>query len=165
MFLRTKRGLSIVAFQLHNYQVAATPSGAKPPKLDPDIRGKKKTKREIRKEYPKFLKDKNDLVKIGWSKSEKSPYEHKAPKSVIGVLAQALMQAGRGGRRFAMDEILPLKQSGGDGDVPSYQAYLALAWLRVESLVTQHGRQGYSLPKGVNLPDEAERRWGKLPAR
>jgi hypothetical protein len=132
----------------------------------PKSKRKKKTRRLSRKaEYPKFLREKDELVKIGWSKSEKSPYEHKAPKSVIGDLAQALVRAGRGGRRFSMDEILPLKQSGGDGEVPSYQAYLALAWFRIESLVTQHGRQGYSLPDGIGLPDEAERRWGKLPAR
>ena len=49
--------------------------------------------------------------------------------------------------------------------MPSYQAYLALAWFRVEALVTQHGRQGYSLPEGINLTNEAERRWDKLPAR
>jgi hypothetical protein len=127
---------------------------------------KKTTRREFRKgEYPKFLREINDLVKIGWSKSEKSPYEHKAPKAVIGLLGQALMRAGRGGRRFSTDDILPLKQSAGDGEVPSYQAYLALAWFRVEALVTQHGRQGYSLPEGIDLMDEAERRWGKLPAR
>jgi hypothetical protein len=43
--------------------------------------------------------------------------------------------------------------------------YLGLAWFRVEALVTQHGRQGYSLPEGVDLTNEAERSWDKLPAR
>ncbi len=144
----------------------AMTSNIRQPQAVPKSRRKKKARRVSRKaEYPKFLREKDELVKIGWSKSEKSPYEHKAPKSVIGVLAQALIRAGRNGRRFSTDEILPLKQSPGDGEVPSYQAYLALAWFRVESLVTQHGRQGYSLPKGIDLTDEAERRWGKLPAR
>jgi hypothetical protein len=144
----------------------AVPAETSSSQRAPKGRSKKKAKRTSRNgDYPKFLREKDELVKIGWSKSEKAPYEHKAPKTVIGLLAQALIRAGRGGRRFSTDEILPLKQSAGDGEVPSYQAYLALAWFRVESLVTQHGRQGYSLPEGINLTDEAERRWGNLPAR
>jgi hypothetical protein len=118
-----------------------------------------------KREYPKFVRTKNDLVKIGWSKSEKSTYEHKAPKSVVGLLAHALVRAGQDGRQFSMDDVLPLKPSAGDSEVPSYQAYLAMAWFRVETLVKQHGRQGYSVPAGINLPDEAERRWGNLPPR
>jgi hypothetical protein len=123
------------------------------------------TRKSRKREYPKFLRERNDLVKIGWSKREKSPYEHKAPKAVIVLLARTLVTAGRGGRRFTMDEILPLKQSAGEGDVPSYQTYLALAWFRVEGLVRQHGRQGYSFPDGIDVANEAERRWAKLPAR
>lgn len=136
------------------------------PRIAPRRGSRRPPGRKSRKdEYPKFLREKNELVKIGWSRSEKSPYEHKAPKSVVDLLAQALITTGRGGRRFTTDEILPLRQASSDGEVPSYQAYLALAWFRVEGLVTQHGRQGYSLPQGMDLTNEAERRWDNLPAR
>jgi hypothetical protein len=105
--------------------------------------------RSRKNEYPKFLREGQSLVKIGWSKSDKKPYEHRAPKRVLDVLVAALLELGQGGRRFTTDELLPLRD--GKDDIPSYQAYLTLAWLRAEHLVRQHGRQGYSLPAGIDF--------------
>jgi hypothetical protein len=48
-------------------------------------------------------------------------------------------------------------------EVPSYQAYLVLAWLRKENMITQHGRQGYSLPSAVNLAASVKEQWERLP--
>src|SRR5438105_955733 len=62
-------------------------------------------------EYPKFLRDGDSLVKIGWSKSEKSTYEHKAPRRVIELLVAALTHGRRAGQRFTMEEALPLKDA------------------------------------------------------
>ena len=50
-------------------------------------------------------------------------------------------------------------------DIPDYQTYLTLAWLRSIDLITQHGRQGYSLPGDSKLERESERLWGQLTAR
>jgi hypothetical protein len=133
--------------------------------LAPKATTPKATPGKLRKsEYPKFLRQGDELVKIGWSKSEKAPYEHKAPRAVVTLLIQALIKIGQDGRVFTMDALLPLRQTRGV-DVPSYQAYVALAWLRTASLIVQHGRRGYSLIKKVDLAAEAERRWNELPSR
>jgi hypothetical protein len=144
------------------------------PEVDPTNRGsqqraavrkpavRKTRKQAARGEYPKFLRDGEELLKIGWSKRTRATYRHKAPKRVLNLVAQALVAKGRGGARFAMDDVFPIRDTESSIDVPSYQAYLILAWLRKEKLVVQHGREGYSLPPEINLTDAIEERWKLL---
>jgi len=115
--------------------------------------------------YPKFMRDGDHLVKIGWSKKEKAQYEHKSPKSVLGQLLESLLAAGREGHRFTTEDVLPLYEAADGSEIPSYQAYLCLAWLRSESLIEQHGRQGYSLVKPDRLAASAEECWERLARR
>jgi hypothetical protein len=114
--------------------------------------------------YPHFVRDGESLVKIGWSKSEGRPYEHKAPHGVLRALVQALVRDGADGKRFTVEPLLPLTDAAGL-DIPDYQAYLALAWLRSIGLVLQHGRQGYSLPENSNLERDSVRQWNALTTR
>jgi hypothetical protein len=123
---------------------------------------KPKTKR-TRREYPKFLRDGEELLKIGWSKRRKGFYRHKAPKRVVLLVTQALQRAAQNGDRFIMDQIFPIRDRESDAEVPTYQAYLSLAWLRKEKLIVQHGRQGYSLSSDTDLTDAVEERWKLLP--
>ena len=115
--------------------------------------------------YPRFFKDGDSLVKVGWSKKEGNEYEHKAPKSAITALAAALNQAGQRKRRFTVDQLLPVRNPTSGEDVPDYQIYLALAWLRdCVKLVDQHGRQGYTLKPG-SLAEQIETHWNSLALR
>jgi hypothetical protein len=116
-------------------------------------------------QYPTFLREGDALVKIGWSKSDKSTYEHRAPRRAIELLVAALSHVGASGQRFTMEDLLPLRDPQDQSDVPSYQAYLVLAWLRKENLIVQHGRQGYSLPPNADLADACEERWQALTVR
>lgn len=59
--------------------------------------------------YPRFLREGENLIKIGWSKSERAEYEHKSPKRLLAALCEALMVAR--GRRITMDKVLPLKDA------------------------------------------------------
>ncbi len=102
-------------------------------------------------------------MKIGWSKREKAPYEHRAPKRVLQLLVESLLRVGGSGQRFTTDDVLPLREEG--TEIPTYQSYLTLAWLREVGLIVQHGRQGYSLLPGANLTQESDRLWNLLPAR
>ena len=120
-------------------------------------------RKATRGQYPKFLRDAEELVKIGWSKRTWATYRHKAPKRVVNLVAQALLGKGKSGVRFAMEQVLPIRDPEGAIDVPTYQAYLTLAWLRKEKLVVQHGREGYSLRPQANLIDAIEERWKLLP--
>lgn len=116
-------------------------------------------------DYPQFVREDESLVKIGWSKSKSKTYEHKAPRSVLRALVQALIRVGSGGERFTVDGLLPLKDTASSSEIPDYQTYLTLAWLRSVDLITQHGRQGYSLLPGKDLERESERFWGQLNTR
>jgi hypothetical protein len=116
-------------------------------------------------EYPKFLREGNSLVKVGWSPSEKSEYEHKSPKEILLVLTAAVSKIGINGRRFSMEKVLPLVNPADNSHVPDYQAYLCLAWLKTLGFLTQHGRQGYSLTTRAPIEPLVETHWAALPPR
>lgn len=126
--------------------------------------GSRKPATRLSKEgaYPKFARRDDQLIKTGWSKTEKREYQHKAPKHVAELLRSALLRAWKSGPIVSTDHLFPLKE--GDGsEVPSYQAYLCLAWLRHEGLVEQEGRQGYRVKSIKSLSEPLERRWAALP--
>jgi hypothetical protein len=114
--------------------------------------------------YPRFLREGDYLIKVAWSKTERSEYEHKSPKGVLNALVPAIARFGAGGKRFTMDAVLPLKDASGS-EVPDYQTYLCLAWLRTMGLIKQHGRQGYSLPRNGDISNAAESEWNRLSTR
>jgi hypothetical protein len=102
-------------------------------------------------------------VKIGWSKKERKEYEHKAPRRVIDALAAAIARHGHNGRRFTTEQIMPIKDPETGDDLPGYQVYVALNWLKTAGLLDKHGRQGYTATKPATLPDTLARAWQKLP--
>lgn len=107
-----------------------------------------------------FYRDNGSLVKIGWSKSQRNEYEHRAPKVAAVTLVDALSQ-GKAGAPLTMESLLPLKDEHGN-DLPSYQAYLALAWLREADAVRRHGQEGYSLEPAYSDTSKLDELWGKL---
>jgi hypothetical protein len=111
--------------------------------------------------YPKFFRHDDWLIKVGYSRSE-GEYEHKCPKSVLNLLTEVLTKAGANGAMFSMSDVLPLTNADGS-EVPSYQVYLCLNWLRDSELVQEHGRRGYSILKSTNLQVSVQARWGQLP--
>jgi hypothetical protein len=121
--------------------------------------------RPKRGEYPKFLREGDNLVKLGWSRSKKAVYEHKSPKKIIPLLVAAISKTGSNGRRFSMDKVLPLTDPREGNPVPDYQVYLCLAWLKTLGFLTQHGRQGYSLTTRAPIEPLIETHWGALPPR
>ena len=115
-----------------------------------------------RMEYPRFGRRGDSLVKVGWSKREKKEYEHKALKRAVDVLISTLIRAGANGRIFKADDILPLADTDDGTEIPAYQVYLILAWLRNLGLIDQHGRQGYSITKPKELSGVVESAWQAL---
>src|SRR5437667_11462151 len=99
-----------------------------------------------RQSYPQYFREDDRLVKRAWSKKERQPYEHKAPREIIEVLLET-MQERRGHQRpFEAADIMPLHRSNGE-EYPSYQSYLALGWLRHAGAIAK-GRDGYLLRGG-----------------
>ena len=120
-------------------------------------------KRPLRAAYPRFARLKNELVKIGWSKKQKKEYQHKAPRHVVDSLADRLVEVAATEDLFSSEQLFPLADQSGQSEIPSYQAYLCLAWFRDQNLVEQVGRQGYRLTDCAGLKDVVDQCWQNLP--
>lgn len=120
------------------------------------------TKKAKGKSYPRFIQSNGDLVKIGWSKSASKEYQHKAPRQVLRAVADALKaQRMDDGVLRPPHEFLPLSHAGGE-QIPDYQSYLCIAWLRDIGIVERHGRHGYSVPDLSNLEGRIADAWTQL---
>lgn len=102
--------------------------------------------------YPKFRRDGDRLVKVGWSRKGRKEYEQRAPIEVVWTFVRVLGERDDRGAAFVMDEVLPLKNETGE-EYPSYQSYMALAWLRSVDVVSKNGRDGYQ-PDASKLDEE-----------
>lgn len=78
------------------------------------------------------------------------------------LLRNRLLESGSPGVVLSTDELFPLTDAEGT-EVPSYQAYLCLAWFRESGLVEQEGRQGYRLKDVAGLADDFDDLWQRLP--
>ena len=155
------RQLRLLAEQTVSLGSTASPSTESETFVSQRAAGKPGSK----KTYPHFFREGETLVKVAWSKSQRSEYEHKAPRKVISLLVEALAKAGPKAKRFTMDKLLPLRDGGGGAEVPEYQVYVGLAWLRDQRLVEQHGRSGYSIGRPETLVADSATCWDKLKAR
>jgi hypothetical protein len=110
------------------------------PKFHPAIESTPKLRKDKTPVYPHFETDHDRLIKIGWSKREKSPYEHKASRELCRAAfdhyASKFDQT-----EFRMDDVLPVRI--GETEIPSYQAYLTLAWLRSLGLIRKRSKDTY----------------------
>jgi hypothetical protein len=131
-------------------------SDALSPPLKPAASRKTKSRKQ---QYPRFGRFRTELVKTGWSKKDKKEYQHRAPRSVVDLLAARLGPFR--GKDFTSDELLPLT---GDDDVevPSYQAYLCLAWFRETGMIVKNGRHGYFVDGTADLKAAVEQHWQQL---
>ena len=115
--------------------------------------------------FPRFEREDDKLVKIAWSKKDRAEYEHKAPRQVVDLLIEAIRSQKGEGAKFEAPDVLPLTDRKSRKEVPSYQSYLALAWLRYEGVVAKHGRDGYSLKPTAATTERLNELWKALPSR
>ena len=115
-------------------------------------------------EFPRFERDQDKLIKIGWSKRDRRVYEHRTPREVVVLVGTAISTQAELNEPFTMEQILPLTKDDGV-EVPSYQAYLVLAWLRSVGLVRRKGREGYALADGPLSGTRLRRLWDSVPER
>lgn len=115
--------------------------------------------------YPRFEREADKLVKIAWSKRDRKEYEHKAPQFVIDSLITSIQNSKGVGAKFVPAEVFPLKHPKSKKEVPSYQSYLAMAWLVHEGVIVKYGRDGYVLKPTAATNDRISSLWSALPAR
>lgn len=119
--------------------------------------------RRVAGDYPRFFRDGDRLVKVAWSKKERRPYEHRAPRAAVQTLLDAIKKRKGEGKQFEAADVLPLVTPTGE-EYPSYQSYLALSWLRHIGVVTKVGREGYVLKPKVATPEKLDELWSGLAA-
>lgn len=145
-------------------EVVSQPTSENPPtqRTQAPRRQRRKSSSANGKGYPRFFRIGGDLIKEGWSKKGREPYQHRAPKRVVLAVAEAIaVSERRKGEPITAESFMPVRDDRG-GEVPAYQSYLCLAWLRQEGLVIQHGRQGYTVPEPAALVQDVERHWNEL---
>lgn len=118
--------------------------------------------RRARKDYPRFVRDGERLVKVAWSKRDKTEYSHRAPRQMIQLVVEKIRKKKGDGKAFQIADILPLRHPETRQEVPSYQAYLVIAWLRQLALVSKRGRDRYIL-KPAASPEKLAEAWDALP--
>jgi len=130
----------------------------------PTRKTRQRTRAEPRAKYPRFEREGDRLIKVGWSKKNGEVYEHRAPKAAVVQFGKHLADRVSPGTVFTMEELLPVPNGNG-GDVPSYQAYLALAWLRGVGAVRRKGRDGYAFSEGAIDEATVESLWTQITER
>lgn len=115
-------------------------------------------------EFPRFEREGDKLIKVGWSKRDDRVYEHRAPQQVVFLVANAIAPKARRKGVFTMGRVLPLTDDAGN-KMPSYQAYVALAWLRSIGTVRRLGKEGYMLVNGALDMSALQRSWDAIPER
>lgn len=125
---------------------------------------KKRTRRSRRganREYPKFFWRGGHLVKVAHSKKT-GHYSHRAPEKALWSVVRAVVGLGAGGKLFTAEAMM--ETEGADGsEVPTYQAYLVLGWLKHEALIEPEGRQGYRVTTEGPLEGAARKKLAALP--
>jgi hypothetical protein len=115
--------------------------------------------------YPRFEREGDKLVKIGWSKKSREEYEHRAPRDAVVAFAQHLGESVSDGQVFAVEDLMPVRAVNGDDEIPAYQVYLTLKWLQDIGAVEKQGRDGYVLRNRALSEGGLDEYWGGLPER
>lgn len=95
-------------------------------------------------QFPHFHRDGDQLIKVGYSKSERKTYEHRSPSTVLTALVEYLAVFAIDGQLFTTERILAQFDRKRPA-VPTYQIYLCLAFLIRRGLVKKNGRLGYTV--------------------
>lgn len=110
--------------------------------------------RRTGRQYPRFLRSENRLVKVGWSKKNGAEYEHRASRATVEAVVAALREMEP--HDFSMKQLMH------DAGVTSYQVHLIAAWLRSVNAVRRAGRGRYAAVSGRLSNAAIERHWQSL---
>ncbi len=119
--------------------------------------------------FPKFFRERETLVKIGYSKTDKRTYEHRSPRAVLAALVDVLSRLGNAGDSgaavFTAEDVMVVRSERLKG-VPTYQIYSCLSFLIRHGLVRRNGRSEYLVEARTgSLESSTESAWSGLPAR
>jgi hypothetical protein len=113
-------------------------------------RKRSKARKGKQANYPRFEVRNNNLIRIGWSKKDKSEYQHKTPREIFDRTVEAMQKLAQSGPGPFMAEKIFENTNSEEGPVPSYQAYVVIGLLRDRQCVEQLGREGYMIPDDIS---------------
>lgn len=142
----------------------SSPASSAAPIVRTEPERKRPAKGKAKPEYPRFERDGDKLVKVGWSKKNKDQYEHRASRETVIGVARHIASRVKAGQVFEVENLLPVPDSA-NGEVPAYQVYLTLAWLRSEGAVEKKGRDGHVLRDASIAVGGLDRLWEEVPVR
>ena len=114
--------------------------------------------------YPRFEREEDRLIKVGWSSSNNRAYEHRVTRDIVEEICRHIASRGQGKKPFKMDKLFPLKLDNGDL-IPTYQAYLVLKWLLGNDVVERRGNDGYVVVDRSFGEETISQIWKKTPLR
>jgi len=141
-----------------------SPTALRRTAANPSIRKVIPRASSTKRDYPRFERDDDKLVKVGWSKKAREEYEHRAPRAAVLVFAEHVGKTTAKGKTFAIEDLLPVHDAAGE-ELPSYQVYLALAWLRQAGAVVKKGRDGYVRVTDPLDGSAFDTLWDQIPER
>lgn len=142
-------------------QPAVTPVSSLNAKSQPKKKRASTARKRSSSKYPKFRRDGDKLVKVGWSKKARKEYEHRAPEAAIDALLASARKRFGEGEYFTAPDVLPITAHTGD-ELPDYQGYLVLKWLHSIGLIVKRGRDQYALASGKDFEGEIRSQWKGL---
>ena len=113
-------------------------------------------------EYPHFLRAHQELVKVGWSSKNEAEYQHRAPRASVSAICDAVERAASGYTPFSRQDLDGRMSSDGE-DIPDYQVYVCLSWLRWAGLLNRVQRGKYSVPNLRRFSKLWKAAWDQLP--
>lgn len=136
----------------------------RPAKSGTRIEKKVSTKKRKKSDYPKFKVKNETLIRIGWSKTQRREYTHKAQRFVFEKTVQAMVALSQSGAGpFTAEQIIEHIDSIESEAIPSYKIYVVIGLLKQTNCIKQVGRDGYIIPQ--DLVKKADEKWVELSNR
>ncbi len=141
---------------------------SKPLEAKEEPASRKKRKKVSRRSKPPGLPRieirNGSLYKIGWSRKQKQEYEHKVPRMAFDTIVNGMSALAREGNGpFMAEAVIEKINATTEDSIPAYQVYVVLAAFREWNLITQAGREGYSIP--LDVAEKAGKMWTELASR
>lgn len=109
-----------------------------------------RTRKQGTSKYPRFCVRNESLIRTGWSKKQKSEYEHKASRTTFDRTVAAMAHiATTGPGPFTSEQIIE-RVNDSENTFPGYQVYVVIGLLREHGCIEQVGRDGYMIPEDVS---------------
>lgn len=146
----------VAAEEIHALQARLTaqlPEEA-PPKNDsrkaPGSRGNNTRKRtKSRRNYPRFEVEDSTLIRIGWSKKRKAEYTQRIPRDSFESIVGGFADTAAAAEGPVSSDVILGRIEEAVGDVPTYQTYGVLKFLRDHEVIRQASRGEYAIPRDV----------------